>query len=55
MITQKKQRSFEVTHWKKIIGNNTLNILAIYHPPYSVGQNTTNTGFLDDLTEVTIP
>ena len=33
------------------IGNNTLNILGIYHPPYSVGQNITNVMFLDDLTE----
>ena len=44
-ITQKKQRSFEVTHWKTTIGNSTLNILGIYHPPYSAGQNTTNTVF----------
>ena len=33
------------------IGNSTLNILGIYHPPYSVGQNITNAMFLDDLTE----
>ena len=50
-ITQKKQRSFEVTYWKTTVANITLNILGIYHPPYSVGQNTTNTVFLDDLTE----
>ena len=50
-ITQKKQRSFEVTHWKTTLGNSTLNILGIYHPPYSVGQNTTNTVFVDELTE----
>ena len=50
-ITQKKQRSFEVTHWKTTIGNSTLNILGIYHPPYSTGQNTTNSVFLDKLTE----
>ena len=40
-ITQKKQRFFEVTHWKTTIGSSTLNILGINHPPYSVGQNTT--------------
>ena len=51
-ITQQKQRSFEVTHWKTTIGNITLNILGIYHPPYSAGQNTTNMVFLDELTRV---
>ena len=53
-ITQKKQRSFEVTHWKTTVGNSPLNILGIYHPPYSVGQNTTNMVLLDKLTELLI-
>ena len=37
--------------WKTTICNSTLNMLGIYPPPYSVGQNTTNTVFLDELTE----
>ena len=50
-VTQKKQRSFEVTHWKTTLGNSTLNILGIYHPAYSARQNTTNMVFLDELTK----
>ena len=34
-IPQRKQRSFEFTHWKTIIGNSTFNILGIYYPLYS--------------------
>ena len=33
------------------VGTSTINILGIYHPPYSVGQKITNIMFLDDLTE----
>ena len=33
------------------IGNSTLNILSIYHPPCSINQKITNSMFLDDLTE----
>ena len=32
------------------IGNHTLNLLGIYHPPYLSGQSITNSMFLDDLT-----
>ena len=31
------------------IGNSTLNICGIYHPPYSISQKITNSMFLDDL------
>ena len=51
-LAQRKQRSFEVTHWMTTVGNSTSNILGIYHPPYSVDQNITNVMFLDDLTRV---
>ena len=50
-ITQKKLRSFELAHWMTTIGTSTLNILGIYHPPYSTGQKITNAMFLDNLTE----
>ena len=50
-ITQKKLRSFELAHWMTTIGTSTLNILGIYHPPYSTGQKITNAMFLDDLME----
>ena len=50
-ITQKKLRSFELAHWMTTINTSTLNILGIYHPPYSTGQKITNAMFLDDLTE----
>ena len=51
-IAQRKQRSFEVAHWMTTIGTSTLNILGIYHPPYSVGQKIiTNAMFFDDLTQ----
>ena len=50
-ITQKKLRSFELAHWMTTIGTCTLNILGIYHPPYSTGQKVTNVMFSDDLTE----
>ena len=44
-LAQRKQRCFKVTPWMTTIGNSTLNILGIYHPPYSVGQNITNVMF----------
>ena len=50
-LPQREQRTFKVTHWMTTIGNSTLDILGIYHPPYSVGQNITNAMFLDNLTE----
>ena len=50
-ITQKKLRSFERVHWMTTISTITLNILVIYHPPYSTSQKITNAMFLDDLTE----
>ena len=50
-ISQKQYRSFEVVHWMAIIGNSTLNLLDIYHPPYSINQRITNSLFLDDLTD----
>ena len=50
-IAQRKQRSFEVAHWMTTISTSTLNILGIYHPPYSVGHKITDAMFLDDLTE----
>ena len=33
------------------VGTSTINMLGIYHPPYSMGQKITTTMFLDDLTE----
>ena len=33
------------------IGTSSVNILGIYHPPYSAGQKITHRMFLDDLTE----
>ena len=50
-LAQRKQRSFKVVHWMTTAGTSTINILGIYHPPYSMGQKITNTMFLDDLTE----
>ena len=44
------QTSFKVVHWMTI-GTSNINILGIYHPPYSKGQKITNAMFLDDLTE----
>ena len=51
-LPARKQRPFEVTHWMTTIGNSTLNILGIYYPPYSVGQNITNVMFLDESDRV---
>ena len=50
-IAQRKQRSFEVAHCMKTVGTSTLNVLGIYHTPYSVHQKITNAMFLYDLTE----
>ena len=33
------------------VGTSTINILGIYHPPYSMGHKITNAMFLDDMTE----
>ena len=37
-VDQKQHRSFNLMHWRTTIGNKTLNILSLYHPPYSVRQ-----------------
>ena len=50
-LTQKKLKSFELAHLMTTIGTSTLNILWIYHPPYSTGQKITNAMFLDYLME----
>ena len=50
-VDQKQNRSFESAHWMMTTGNHTLNILGLYHPPYSVRQKITNTMFIDDLTD----
>ena len=50
-VDQKQHRSFESGHWMTTIGNYTLNILGLYHPPYSVRQKISNTMFIDDLTD----
>ena len=49
-VDQEQHRSFESAHWMTTIRNYTLNILALYHPPYSARQKITNTMFIDDLT-----
>ena len=46
-ISQKQYRSFEAVHWMASIGNHTLNLLCIYHPPHFTGQRITNYMFLD--------
>ena len=50
-VDQNQHRSFKSVHWRTTIGNYTLNILVLYHPPYSARQKITNTMFIDDLTE----
>ena len=50
-VDQKQHRSFESAHWMTTIGNYTLNILALYHLPYSVRQKIANKMFIDDLTD----
>ena len=32
-VDQKQHRSFESVHWMTTIGNYSLNILGLYHPP----------------------
>ena len=49
-ISQMTYRSFEAVHWMVSIENATLNLLGLYHPPYSTSQKITNSMFLDDLT-----
>ena len=50
-VDQKQHRTFESAHWRITTGNKTLNILGLYHPPYSVRQKITNSMFIDDLTD----
>ena len=50
-IKQITYQSFEVAHWMVSIENTTLNLLDIYHPPYSTSQKITNSMFLDELTD----
>ena len=50
-INQITYSSFEVAHWMMSIENTTLNLLGIYHPPYSTSQKITNLMFLDELTD----
>ena len=49
-VDHKKHRSFETASWRTTIGNNTLNILCLYHLPYSVRQKITKSMSIDDLT-----
>ena len=53
-VDYKQHRSFESANWRTTIGNKTLNILSLYHSPYSVSQKITNTIFIDDLTDYLI-
>ena len=50
-MNQKQCRSFEAVHWMITVGNSVLNILDIYHPPYSISQKITSSMFMDDLTD----
>ena len=49
-VDQKQNRSFDSAHWRPTTGIKTLNILDLYHPPYSARQKITNAMFIDDLT-----
>ena len=48
-VDHKKHRSFDSAHWRTTIGNKILNIIGLYHPPYSARKKITNTMFIDDL------
>ena len=50
-VDQKQHRSFKSAHWRITIRNKTLNILGLYHAPYSVRQKIINSLFIDDLTD----
>ena len=50
-VDQKQHKSFKSVHWWTTIGNKTLNILGLYHSPYSATQKITNSMFIDDLTD----
>ena len=42
--------SFEYATWEVTIKSKTVNFTAIYHPPYSLSNKSTNRAFLDDFT-----
>ena len=45
-------RSMEYAIWKVNTGTVTINIISIYHPPYSDINQSTNAMFLDDLADI---
>ena len=53
-VDQKQCSSFKSVQWRITIGNNTLSILSLYHPPYSVRQQINNSMFVDGLTDYLI-
>ena len=44
-------RSFEYAIWKLTVQSTSINIIAVYHPPYSEKNPITNAMFIDDITE----
>ena len=44
-------KSFEYAIWKLIAQSTSINIITVYHPPYSEKNPITNTMFIDDITK----
>ena len=51
-IEANQTRSMEYAIWKVNTGTVIINIITIYHPPYSDINQSTNTMFLDDLADI---
>ena len=52
VIEADQTRSMEYAIWKVNTGTEIINIIAIYHPPYSDINQSTNAMFLDDLADI---
>ena len=52
LLRQIKPDPWKMPLWKVNIGTVIINIIAIYHPPYSDINQSTNAMFLDDLADI---
>ena len=50
-IDEGEKQSFQYEIWKITTKHDTMTVVAIYHPPYSMRHPITNTIFIDEITE----
>ena len=50
-IEEGQKQSLQYVIWKIITKHDTMTVVAIYHPPYSIRHPITNTIFMDEIME----